>query len=92
MTLNELPTGQRAIIERVDGERSFRRRLLELGLLPGSEIQLLRVAPLGDPIEIWTRGANLSIRAHEARGIRVRPSGQTTGTADTAADAPVARA
>lgn len=90
MTLNELSTGQRAIIERVDGERAFRRRLLELGLLPGSEVQLLRVAPLGDPIEIWTRGANLSIRGHEARGIQVRPFGATTGT--TAARAPVDRA
>lgn len=72
--LSELPLGLPAIIERVDGERSFRRRLLELGLLPGTTVSVKRVAPLGDPIELCARGANLSIREREAAGIVVRPA------------------
>ena len=59
-------------IVRVGGERSFRRRLLELGLLPGTRLRLLRVAPLGDPLELWIRDAHLSIRANEAEHIFVQ--------------------
>ena len=60
------------ITEIPGGERSFRRRLLELGLLPGAEVRVLRVAPLGDPFELFTRGTNLSIRRREAQHIEVR--------------------
>lgn len=59
-------------IEAVDGERSFRRRLLELGLCPGTTIRVTNVAPLGDPLEIEVRGGRLSIRRDEAAQIRVR--------------------
>lgn len=59
------------MIARVDGEHAFRRRLLELGLLPGTRVEVLRVAPLGDPIELWCRGGNLSIRHREAQQIEV---------------------
>lgn len=51
-----------------------RGRLLEMGLLVGTPIQLIRFAPLGDPIEIKVRGYNLSLRKHEAELILVRPS------------------
>jgi ferrous iron transport protein A len=70
--LNELPIGTPALVDRVDGERSYRRRLLELGILPGSPIRVLRIAPLGDPLEISSQGSNLSIRAQEASAISVR--------------------
>lgn len=71
MTLDELKIGAEAVIERVGGERSFRRRILELGLLPGATVRVLRVAPLGDPLELWSRGAKLSIRRQEAKEILV---------------------
>jgi len=69
--LNQVAVGQTVTIVRVAGEPSFRRRLLELGLLPGTTVQLLRIAPLGDPLELSSRGAHLSIRAKEAEHIFV---------------------
>ena len=75
MTLDELPKASRARILRVGGERVFRRRLLELGLLPGTSVEFLRVAPLGDPLEFSVRGCNLSIRRAEARQVEVEVEG-----------------
>lgn len=75
MTLQDLPIGQRARVDAVEGERAFRRRLLELGLLPGTEIRVLRLAPLGDPLELAVRGTRLSIRTQEARRVLVTPLG-----------------
>ena len=71
MTLHELPIGQDARVTAVSGERSFRRRLLELGLTPGTTVRLLRIAPLGDPLELAARGSRLSIRIQEARLVSV---------------------
>ncbi len=73
MTLQHLPIGTSARIVSVSGERAYRRRLLELGLLPGARVEVLRVAPLGDPMELWVRGTCLSIRAREAAQITVTP-------------------
>lgn len=71
-TLNDVPRQRRFVIERVHGERSFRRRLLEMGLVVGTEVQVLAVAPLGDPLELEARGGRLSIRRREASMIAVR--------------------
>lgn len=71
MNLSELSIGQTASIGDISGERSFRRRLLELGLLPGTTVRLLRIAPLGDPIELLVRDTCLSIRKQEAAQIEV---------------------
>lgn len=71
-TLKQLPLGSTATIERVDGPRPFRRRLMELGLVPGTRIKTLNIAPFGDPIEIEVRSARLSIRNHEAEQITVK--------------------
>jgi ferrous iron transport protein A len=57
----------------VDGPRSFRRRLMEMGLVPGTQVIVRNVAPLGDPLEIEVRHGRLSIRKHEAAQIQVRP-------------------
>jgi len=75
MLLSEIQKGQVVQITRIAGTGSFRRRLLELGLVPGTRVELLRVAPLGDPVELLVRGASLSIRKAEAGSIEVqRPS------------------
>jgi Fe2+ transport system protein FeoA len=71
VTLDEAPIGAAVAVLSVGGERQFRRRIMELGLLPGATVRVLRVAPLGDPIEVTTRGCNLSIRHAEARSITV---------------------
>jgi Fe2+ transport system protein FeoA len=74
VTLDEAPIGAAVTVLSVGGERQFRRRIMELGLLPGTAVRVLRVAPLGDPIEVTTRGCNLSIRHAEARSITVTAS------------------
>jgi ferrous iron transport protein A len=72
MSLAEISLGATVTVERVGGERSYRRRLMELGLVPGTRVQVMGVAPLGDPIELLVRGASLSIRRAEAGAIAVR--------------------
>jgi len=67
VTLGELPVGGSGTVSRVEGARAFRRRLLELGLTPGIQVEVLRVAPLGDPIEVLVRGYRLSLRRDDAR-------------------------
>jgi len=71
MKLADTPIGCVSIVERVGGERSFRRRLMELGLVPGTRVRLVGVAPLGDPMQLLIRGCNLSIRRSEALCITV---------------------
>lgn len=73
MSLADVRPGQSAVIQAVGGQRAFRRRLLELGLLPGTAVTLLRVAPLRDPVELLVRGTSLSIRRAEAACIEVAP-------------------
>ncbi|MBT9160163.1 MAG: FeoA family protein [Dehalococcoidia bacterium] len=69
--LNELKPGEGARIVKVGGGGAIRRRLLDMGLVSGSDIVMERVAPLGDPIEIKVKGYNLSLRKEEASGIQV---------------------
>ncbi len=71
MNLDTAPIGAVVVVRAVTGPGGFRRRLLELGLLPGVSVKKRKVAPLGDPIELEVRGARLSIRRAEARGIEV---------------------
>ena len=70
-SLAELALADVACVEHVGGERSFRRRLMELGLVPGTRVELKAVAPLGDPLELLVRGSSLSIRRAEAALVRV---------------------
>lgn len=72
MNLAELPVGAVALVLRIGGSGSFRRRLMELGILPGTRVELVRVAPLGDPLELLVRGASLSIRRAEALKVEVQ--------------------
>mgnify|MGYP000895634585 CR=1 FL=1 len=71
-SLAMLPLDQSAAVLTVGGERSFRRRLLELGFVPGTAVIVRNVAPMGDPIEIQVRGSRVSIRRAEASQIQVR--------------------
>ena len=63
--------GQRGTINQLLGEGEITQRLLEMGLTPGTEIQIVRFAPLGDPIDIKIRGYHLSVRRQEAEVILV---------------------
>jgi ferrous iron transport protein A len=73
-TLDQLKAGEQATIQAVAGEPALVQRLLELGLLEGEEIEVLALAPLGDPIEIRCGDSRLSLRRREAAGIRVLPN------------------
>ena len=71
MTLADARLGELLTIDQIGGQGGFRRRLLELGLLPGTAVTVKSVAPLGDPIELLVRGASLSIRKEEAATVTV---------------------
>ena len=70
-TLSMVPSGSRAFVLRIDGDEHFARRLMDLGMTPGTEIALVRRAPFGDPIELVVRGSHFSIRRSEADRIHV---------------------
>ena len=74
-SLVDLPLGQHAEIVSIDCERRLSRRLMEMGLLPGTGVRVVRVAPLGDPIELRIRNYSLSLRRAEAAKIAVRAEG-----------------
>jgi DtxR family Mn-dependent transcriptional regulator len=69
--LHELKVGQRGIIVRVGGQGPVRRRMMDMGLVTGAEVKVVRVAPLGDPVEFEVKGYSLSLRKSEARNIIV---------------------
>ena len=71
MTLDQLRAGQGGQILRVEGDPAVARRLMELGLVPGTRVEVLRRAPLGDPLELSVRGVHLSLRRTEALRIHV---------------------
>lgn len=73
VTLDRLRPGERGTIERVrTSAHHIRQRLLEMGLTKGTIVELVRFAPLGDPIEISVRGYRLSLRRNEAESIILR--------------------
>jgi DtxR family transcriptional regulator, Mn-dependent transcriptional regulator len=69
--LNTLKVGQRGIVVRVGSKGPVKRRMMDMGLVPGSEVSVRRVAPLGDPIEFTVKGYSLSLRKSEAQEIDV---------------------
>lgn len=72
MQVSELSVGQKArILALGRGNQAYRQRLIAMGLLPGTEFTVVRMAPLGDPIEIHVRGAALSLRKHEANILQI---------------------
>ena len=79
MTLADARLGELLTIKSIAGRGAFRRRLLEMGLLPGTPVTVKSVAPLGDPIELLVRGASLSIRKEEAATVSVAASSVKPG-------------
>ncbi|MBO4282593.1 MAG: ferrous iron transport protein B [Bacteroidales bacterium] len=71
MTLKELPIGSSAVVTAVGGEGSFRRHLMDMGLIPGTEVRLYKFAPMGDPMEIQLHGYCLTLRLADAALISV---------------------
>lgn len=70
-TLRESKIGDRVRVVKLHGEGAVRRRIMDMGLTKGTDIQVRKVAPLGDPIEVTVRGYELSIRKADAEMIEV---------------------
>ena len=70
-TLKELPAGSSAKIKTVHGESSVSKRLMEMGMIPGTEVRVIKAAPFGDPIEVRVLGYRLALRKNEAASIEI---------------------
>ena len=73
--LSDMTPGTTASLLDVGGERSFRRRLMELGLLPGTRLRMVRRVDIGDLVQLEVRGCQLSLRRSDAKHLRVQASG-----------------
>lgn len=71
LTLASIEPGKTVKIKKLKGTESFNKRLMSMGIIPGVEVVVERIAPLGDPIEVKVKGYRLSLRREEARNILV---------------------
>ena len=71
MMLNQLKAGESGRILSVGGSGALRRRLMDMGLTPGTLLYVRKVAPLGDPFEIWIRGYELTLRKEDTNDILI---------------------
>ena len=76
MTLDQLPIGKTAVIRQVGGQGALRCRLLDMGLIPHTRVTLQKVAPMGDPIELYLRGYVLTLRKDDAVKITLKEENQ----------------
>ena len=73
MTLHELKIGESAEILSVGGEGALRQHFLDMGVIPGAEITLIKFAPMGDPMEFRIHGYELTLRVDDAKKIEIKP-------------------
>jgi ferrous iron transport protein A len=72
MTLKDLKPGQEGTVVSIGEKGPMKRRIMDMGVTPGAVVKVIKVAPLGDPIEINIRGYELSLRKEEARQIQIQ--------------------
>ena len=77
MTLKELQIGKSAIVDAVGGAGALRQHFLDMGLIPGAEVTLVKLAPMGDPMELRIHGYELTLRLDDAAQITVTPTEKT---------------
>ncbi|MBN1489672.1 MAG: ferrous iron transport protein A [Phycisphaerae bacterium] len=78
-TLNELDAGQSATVTRIAGRGAIRQRLMDMGVMRGTQVRVERRAPLGDPIQIAIKGYYLAIRSAEAQFIEIENAPNVSG-------------
>ena len=71
MTLKELEPGKTAVVTVVGGEGSLRQHFLDMGVIPGAEVTLVKYAPMGDPMELRIHGYELTLRLADAAQIEI---------------------
>jgi len=77
MTLNDLRIGEKGIITEVGGEGALRQHFLDMGVIPGAEVELIKFAPMGDPMELRIHGYELTMRLADAQHIGITQKEQT---------------
>jgi ferrous iron transport protein A len=75
MTLDTLRAGDSGVITKVGGEGELRCRLLDMGLIPHTLVSVTKIAPMGDPMELFLRGYVLTIRKEDAHNIELKEAG-----------------
>lgn len=75
MTLASMPKGVQGLVVRIDESAIHSLRLMEMGLVPGAPVRLVKAAPLGDPIQVCVRDYHLALRRSEAQSITVELCG-----------------
>lgn len=78
MNLRELPVGKSAVIVSVGGEGALRQHFLDMGVIPGAEVSVVKYAPMGDPMELQIHGYELTLRLADAEQIGIEPISQRT--------------
>lgn len=73
MTLNEVAIGGLCKVTLLTGSGALKRRIMDMGITKGTEIKVVKIAPLGDPMELNVRGYDLSVRKNEAATVEVEP-------------------
>ena len=76
MTLKDLNIGETAVVGTVGGEGALRQHFLDMGLIPGVEVTLVKLAPMGDPMELRIHGYELTLRVEEAQKIEVKEAAE----------------
>lgn len=71
MTLTDLPIGSDARVTRVNGSGRIAQRLMEMGVVPGVEVRVVKTAPFGDPLQVHVRGYSLAMRRSEASAVDI---------------------
>ncbi len=71
MNLKEAKVGDVVVVKKLNGEGAVKRRIMDMGITKGVEIRIMKLAPLGDPIEVTVRGYELSLRKADAEKIDV---------------------
>lgn len=71
MTLTNVKAGQSAVVTKLHENGAVRRRIMDMGITKGTEVKVVKVAPLGDPIELTVRGYELTLRKADAELIEV---------------------
>jgi ferrous iron transport protein A len=72
-SLDKVKMNSEVIIIKVNGEKAIKRRLMDMGMIPGTKVFVRKYAPLGDPIEIMVRGTEITLRKMDALNILTEP-------------------
>ena len=86
MTLKELQIGKSAVVDTVGGSGALRQHFLDMGLIPGAEVTLVKLAPMGDPMELRIHGYELTLRLDDAAQIGITPTEKAPAISAAPAD------